>query len=483
MFSKLQQVFKGKGESSSGQQSDKKSTEGTIDNEPGGATGGGVSSPILGGSRHCRISAGTDLHHILEQLDFEEKKAEAELCKLVCSATRSALRVEDVTCIGNTPKPGEGLVIYTDRKNADHTDKVLPEGLSLFLVRCTISNPYLKSNTIVENAYPIEQSGITECMVYCLVQPENITDFIRSCRNTRKSRDFNPFFHCVVTCTIMCSGFDLTHVPFSIEEQKLKKCLQHHNPQYIYSQEAERQKQRELQNVELARSHVKCSQQSSRLSVLCDLDNIEQQSNIELCKSLACMTSSQMRIKRKTCIGHTVDNKLHIYHSAILHAKNKVLPQGNSIFVVKATVPTSVIIPHTCLDTAAQEYGAAETNILIYCFVHGSSITNFRCECNNLRKRSHPLRSCSILFSEVYSSKYKSLPSNAEEGKLRRYLGAAGIVDDIIYHNTREEEVIQQQSGDVGISSSSSSEDSMMMASTSLGDVSVRHKQYSMSRK
>ncbi|MCZ6902336.1 MAG: hypothetical protein O7C62_07165, partial [Rickettsia endosymbiont of Ixodes persulcatus] len=164
MFSKLQQVFKGKGESSSRQQSGRKSTENTRDNEPGGATGGGSSSPILGGSRRCRISSGTELQHILAQLDFEESKAEAELCKAVCSADRTDLKIDDVTCIGNTI-PGEGLVIYTDRKNANQTDKILPQGLSLFLVRCTISNPYLKWNPIIESAYHIEHGGNTECVV------------------------------------------------------------------------------------------------------------------------------------------------------------------------------------------------------------------------------------------------------------------------------------------------------------------------------
>ncbi|WP_395877378.1 DUF3023 domain-containing protein [Ehrlichia muris] len=487
MFSKLQQVFKGKGESSSRQQSGRKSTEETKDNEPGGATGGGSSSPILGGSRRCRISSGTELQHLIEQLDFEERKAEAELCKVVCSANRSELRIEDVTCIGNT-KPGEGLVIYTDRKNTDQTDKILPQGLSLFLVRCTISNPYLKGNLIIDTAYHIEQGGTTECMVYCLVQQDNITNFVRSCRNTKKSMVFNPFFYCVVPCAIMCSGFEYNHVPFYLEEQKLKKCLQHHNPQYIYSQEAERQRQRDEQNSEVVKSHIKYSQQSVRLSILQDLDQAEQSSNIELCKSLECMTSSQINIRSKICIGHTVDGKLHIYYSGVLHAKNKILPQGDSIFLVKATVPTSVVVPHTCLDTNTQEYGPTNTKVIIYCLVRNLDLTNFGCECNNLRKRSHPLRSCKILFSEVYSERYKLLPCNAEEGKLRRCLGAVGGIklDDIIYHDTREEsagQVSTHMQEEVFMPGGSDTPPQSLPRSSSLVDVSVRPKQHSMSRK
>ena len=137
-------------------------------------------------------------------------QAEGELCKAMCNASKQYLKIDNITCIGNTEQ-GEDLTVYTDRKN----HKVLPIGLSLFLVQCTVENNYLRGYKYVKNAYHIPGNDTSGCTVYCLVQEVNVKKFIYSCRNARS--DFSLFTHCVVPCVII--SLPSENLPFSIEKR------------------------------------------------------------------------------------------------------------------------------------------------------------------------------------------------------------------------------------------------------------------------
>ncbi|KJV66042.1 MULTISPECIES: DUF3023 domain-containing protein [Ehrlichia] len=446
MFSKLQQVLKGKGESSARQSSDKGIQPQELEDESGKqgeASTGAASSSILANPERIVLHPDEGLGGVLSQLEFEEKQAEAALCQAVCTASSTELKIEDLTCIGNTGEDGK-LRIYTDRRNPDGTDKIFPSGaLSLFLVTCKVSSNYLKGHECIRNAYPIPgDSSTVQCMAYCLVQENEITKFTHGCRNTRQH--FIPFLHSsLVHCAILHSALDV--LPFSVEEQKLRGCLTHCKLEYIYSKTAMKELQAEQNAQEdisyKTRTHLAYKRRHSLTAGIFDLDR---NMNKALCAIIQNMNGPQVNIKKRTCIGHTCGEELIIYNSSILHAKNKVLPQGMSMFLVKATVPTKDI-RHAMHSTAVFKEGSDTQKMMLYCLVNGSDITNFLCECKNGNKRSHkPFYYCQIIFSHHLRDPSMLLPEHMEEQMLREALAGFNVMN-VRYSDTMPLEGDQKQ--------------------------------------
>ncbi|AHX05006.1 DUF3023 domain-containing protein [Ehrlichia japonica] len=426
MFSKLQQAIKGRGESSKqlNERTSKKSEVVT------GAQGGLVVEEASPGP------STPDIETLLSQLEFKELESEAALRKALCTAGRHDLKVEDVICIGNT-QAGGSLTIYTDRRNPDGTDKVIPEGLSLFLVTCRVSSSYLRSDSQIRDNYPVTGSMV-QCMVYCLVQSHNVKKFVRGCRNARA--EFHPFWYSSVVCIIMCSPSE--EIPFFVERDRLTKCLQHFNPVYVYSGEAEKQLEMEKRNYEKVQQVVQAARHRDFLSLAQDIDDLERASNKTLCQTVSCLLGKNIDIKKVICIGNTCNGSLQVYNSGILHAKNKIHPDGNSLFLVRAHVSTQAVQHCTYIrDTALSDIEHNVTKLMIYCLVTGDNITNFICDCRNTRKGSHkPFCSCKIIYVEPYNTQSKHLPANLEEGRLKEALRELDIAD-VIYHDNIDEEM------------------------------------------